>query len=438
MSGSNAEQFLERLKRKQDEPAPQGWRAWGPKAGVAAVLTTLAVALFVPVESTITASGQIVPSARTKTVQHLEGGIVGEVLVKEGQQVKAGDELLRIDLGAAGLNLEEITAKVAALRAAQLRLTAESTGATLSASAFPEDIPPEVRDAELQAYRARLLEQDGQEMAARAQVQIHASRGQEVQAKIEGLKIRVEILKSEYELTAQLAREKLVAELEALQLRKEYETARAELSSTRQGLLSAQAAADEARGKLAEAAGRFRRRAAEELLTTERNLSTASEDLRRARSQRERTSITAPATGIVKGLRSGQPGWVVKPGEQVLEIVPTDALIEVEARLKPADRGLVTVGMPVKIKVSAYDFLRYGALEGKVLRIAADADKAPESQESYFKMVVETEGTALGKSKQPVTPGMQADVDVIIGHQPFIWFLLRPVLKVSAEAFREP
>lgn len=434
----NAEQFLERLKRTADDAPPTGWRAWAPKAGIAAVVLLLGAALFIPVEMTVTAPGQVVPSGRTKAVQHLEGGLVGEVLVKDGQTVTEGAELLRIDLGATGLNFQEITAKVAALRAAQLRLTAESSGQPLDARAFPEDIPAEVREAELHTFRARLLEQDGQVLAARSQVEIHASRGQEVQAKADGLKAKLEILQGEHDITRQLAEEKLVPELEALQVRKEYELTRAELLSTRQGVQSAQAAAAEARGKLAEVEGRFRRRAAEELLTTERNLSTATEDLRRAQSQQERTTITAPVAGIVKGLRSAEPGWVIKPGEQVLEIVPSDATIEVEARLKPSDRGLVNTGMPVKVKVSAYDFLRYGALEGKVQRIAADAEKPVEGQDSFFKMVVQTEGAALGEGKQPVTAGMQADVDVIIGHQPFAWFLLRPVLKVGAEAFREP
>jgi adhesin transport system membrane fusion protein len=120
-----------------------------------------------------------------------------------------------------------------------------------------------------------------------------------------------------------------------------------------------------------------------------------------------------------------------------MQVVPGDAEIELEVRLSPKDRGLVLVNQPVQIKVSAYDFLRFGSLKGHVSRIAADADHDP-SLGSYFKMVVQTDGAVLGKSELPVTPGMQADVDIIIGHQPFAWFLLRPVLKVGAEAFREP
>ena len=118
-------------------------------------------------------------------------------------------------------------------------------------------------------------------------------------------------------------------------------------------------------------------------------------------------------------------------------MVPVDAKIEIEARLSPSDRGLVQVGQKVKVKVSAYDFLRYGALDGVVQLIAADADKDP-SGSSYFKMVIRTDGSALSKKNSPVTSGMTADVDVIVGSQTFAWYLLRPILKIGAEAFREP
>ncbi|RYY64946.1 MAG: HlyD family efflux transporter periplasmic adaptor subunit, partial [Comamonadaceae bacterium] len=252
-----------------------------------------------------------------------------------------------------------------------------------------------------------------------------------------GYRARQEILEREYAITSQLAKERLIPELEAVQRRKELEANRADLAGTQEGHRAALAAAQEARGKLAESEGRFRRRAAEELLAIERQIATTQEDHNRARNQRERTLVSAPITGFVKGLRSSEPGWVVKAGEPILDVVPGDAEIEVEARLSPSDRGLVLQGMPVRVKVTAYDFLRYGALDGDVRMIAADADHA-EDKQSFFKMVVRTRGAVLGPAALPVTPGMQADVDVIVGHQPFVWYLLRPVLKIGAEAFREP
>lgn len=420
-------------------PRQDGRRGWPIRSMPLLMVATaglLAAALFIPVEMSVSAPGSVVPSARVKPVQHLEGGIVRELFVSEGQKVRQGDRLARIELGAQGPNLEEISAKVAALKAARVRLEAEASGQPLSGRAFGDEVTTVARTEQL-TYEARLLELQGQLTAARAQVDMHNSKGAEVEARIQGILARGALLTREYDITRGLAAEKLVSELEATQALKELETNRAELLTTQQALAAARASAAEARGKVAEIEGRFRRRASEELLTTERQIATATEELGRASGQRDRTLLTAQIDGVVKGLRALEPGWVAKPGETLMEIVPADAEIELEARLDPKDRGLVQLDQPVQIKVSAYDFLRFGALEGRVLRIAADADQDTDGR-AYFKLVVQTEGSLLGQSRLPVTPGMQADVDIIVGHQPFAWFLLRPVLKVGAEAFREP
>lgn len=412
-------------------------RRWIARGGFGLLVVLAGVALFTPVEMTVTAPGRIVPSERVKTVQHLEGGIIRAVLVHEGQLVHEGDPLVNVDLGAAGLNLEEVSARLASLRAARVRLGAEAAGQPLAEKDFDASIPPAAAQVELLTWRARVLEQQGLLEAARAQIETGTSKAAEMQAKVAGFASRQDILAHEYGITAQLAGEKLVPELEAVQKRKELEGNKADLAAAREGYRGALAATDEARGKLAESEGRFRRRAAEELLATERQIATTQEDFARAQSQRARTVVTAPIGGIVKGLRSSEPGWVVKAGEAILDVVPAEAAIEVEARLGPGDRGLVLRGMPVRVKVTAYDFLRYGALDGKVRMIAADADQGDDHQ-SYFKMVVQTQQAVIGKASLPVTPGMLAEVDVIVGHQPFIWYLLRPVLKVGVEAFREP
>lgn len=430
--------IVERLKTAHDAHTPASfWRQWGLPLGISLLTIGVGVSLFTPINMNVTAPGKVVPSSRVKTVQHLEGGIVREVFVKEGDAVAMDASLLELDLGAASLNLEELTARKAAMNAARIRLRAEASRSPLTAAQFTEEITEEIRNAELLTYRARRLELEGQLASAGAQVQMQAARILEAQAKIYGLTTRQEIADQQHALTSQLAKEKLVAEIEAIQSRKDVESNRMELTTTQQSLKAVVAAQAEAQGKLAEVEGRFRRRAAEELLTTERQFSTVSEDFQRAQTQRARNVIKAPIAGIIKGLRSSESGWVVKAGEPILDVVPADAQIEIEARLGPADRGLVQVGQPVKVKVSAYDFLKYGALDGVVQMIAADADKEP-SGASYFKMVVRTNSSVLSKNNSPVTSGMTADVDVIVGSQTFGWYLLRPVLKIGAEAFREP
>ena len=430
--------IVERLKNAHNPLTPASfWRKWGLMGGIGLLAVGVGISLFTPINMNVTAPGKVVPSSRVKTVQHLEGGIVKDVFVKEGDSVAEDAPLLELDLGAASLNLEELTARKSAMNAARIRLRAEASRSALTNAQFSEEITDEIRNAELLTYRARSLELEGQLSSARAQVEMQAAKILETQAKIKGLSTRQEISDQQHALTSQLAREKLVAEIEAIQSRKDVESNRMELTTTQQSLKAVVAALADAQGKLSEVDGRFRRRAAEELLTTERQFSTVTEDFQRAQTQRARNVIKAPIAGIVKGLRSSESGWVVKAGEPILDVVPVDAQIEIEARLSPSDRGLVQVGQKVKVKVSAYDFLRYGALDGVVQRIAADADKEPNGS-SFFKMVIRTNSSVLSKSNSPVTSGMTADVDVIVGSQTFGWYLLRPILKIGVEAFREP
>lgn len=430
--------IVDRLKRPRALSASATlWHKWGLPGGIAILVIGGGVALFTPINIDVTSPGKIVPSSRVKTVQHLEGGIVKEVFIKEGDTVAMGADLMKLDLGAASLNLEDLTAKKASMNAARIRLRAEASRSPLTKAQFPADVTDEIRTAELLTYQVRTLELEGQLASSRGQVQVQASRVLEAQAKVSGLKTRQEIVDQQHALTTQLTKEKLVPESEAIQSRKEVESNRMELLTTQQTAKSVAAAVVEAQGKLDEVEGRFRRRAAEELLTTERLYSTITEDFQRAQAQRSRNVIHAPIAGIIKGLRSSEPGWVIRPGEPILEVVPADANIEVEARLSPGDRGLVQLGQRVRVKVSAYDFLRYGALDGRVQQIAADADKDPTGA-SYFKMVIRTNGAVLSNKSLRVTPGMTADVDVIVGSQTFAWYLLRPILKIGVEAFREP
>jgi adhesin transport system membrane fusion protein len=337
--------------------------------GVVVVLAL--VGLGYPVETVVTAPGQVIPSDRVKTVQHLEGGIVTAVLVKEGERVTQGQPMLEIDLGGAGLNLEEISARFSAGQAARIRLRAESQGLPLSREDFPDTLDEDVVRGQLGAYEARMQEHRGMMAAARSALQQALSQEQEHLVKAEALRQRLALYRKELEISEQLLAEKLVGQLEVLQKRREYQTLQGELNLTQQTLVSARAAVAEVRARLAETEGRFRRRASDELAEVERELATVNENLQRARAQRERTVVRAPADGFVKGVRSTSSGWVVKPGEPIMEVVPDEEQVVIEARLSPNDRGFVHVGQSARIKITAYDFLRYGTVDGQVELVAA-------------------------------------------------------------------
>lgn len=407
---------------------------------VGAIAALVLIGLFYPIENVVVASGQVIPSDRVQTVQHLEGGIVTTVHVREGQTVAQGQPLLEIDLGGNSLNLEQLTARKATAQAVKTRLVAESQGKVLRASDFPHELEPKIVQAEMGAFASRTLEQQGSMASAQAQ-QLQA-RGDvaQIQARIQGLETGLRLHQEEAAISKQLAAEQLIGQLEVIDKQRTLEQVRTDLAAARQTLVSNRAKVEQAQAKLVETQGAFRRRASEELAQTERELLSLTEDLSRAQSQRTRTAVLAPTDGVVKGLRSSGAGWVIKPGEPILEIVPDKDEVMVEARLNPADRGYVRPGQATKVKITAYDFLRYGSVPGQVTLVAADADRDPNQPEalSYFRIQASLQQPWVGRTDNRITTGMQAELDLLLGREPFIWYLLRPVLRIQSEAFREP
>ncbi|MCD2512144.1 HlyD family type I secretion periplasmic adaptor subunit [Comamonas endophytica] len=407
---------------------------------VAVVAGLVLFGLFYPVENVVVASGQVIPSDRVQSVQHLEGGIVTAVHVREGQTIGKGDPILDIDLGGASLNLEQLTARSATAQAVRTRLTAESQGQQLEADQFPAEVDARIVRSELGAFSARALEHRG--ALASSEAQLAQARGDVAQtrARIQGLESSLRLYEQEAQIANQLAAEQLIGQLEVIDKQRALEAVRTDLAAARQSLVSNQAKVEQAQAKLMETRGAFRRRASEELAQTERELMSLSEDLSRAQSQRTRTVVVAPTDGIVKGLRSSGAGWVVKPGEPILEIVPDKDEVVVEARLNPSDRGYVHVGQATKAKITAYDYLRYGFVQGRVRLVSADADRDPNRPDapSYFRIQASLEQPWVGRTENRITTGMQAELDLLVGHEPFIWYLLRPVLHIQSEAFREP
>jgi adhesin transport system membrane fusion protein len=432
-------QVLQNLERAPDPGTPAPGRNQR-RIALAALGVLVLVGLFYPVENVVVATGQVIPSDRVQTVQHLEGGIVTSVHVKEGQEVHQGEPLLEIDLGGSSLNLEQLTARNGTAQASRTRLTAESQGLPLKASDFPAELESKIVRAEMGAFSSRALEYQGS--LASSQAMLLQARGDvaQSQARIDGLRNSLALHEQEAGIAQQLAAEQLIGQLEVLDKQRALTLVRTDLAAALQSLVSNRAKVEQAQAKILETQGGFRRRASEELAQTERELLSLSEDLSRARNQRSRTVVLAPTDGVVKGLRSSGAGWVVKPGEAILEVVPDKEEVIVEARLNPADRGYVRAGQETKAKVSAYDYLRYGFVPGKVTLVSADADHDPNVPDSpsYFRIQASLSQPWVGRKDNRITTGMQAELDLLLGREPFIWYLLRPVLHIQSEAFREP
>ncbi len=420
-----------------DRAGPPVWRRRDRRL---AVLILLAVvwSFIGHIEQVVTAPGKIIPQDRVKLIQHLEGGIVKAIVVRENTRVKAGDPLLELDLATGGINRQELSARMAALKFARARLEAESRGREPQ---FPSELAKEydaVAEAERATYKARRDELAGNLDALTGLGGQNRQRVAELQAKQLSLEANLKLARQELAMSEDLVKDNLTSKLDHFQRKGTVERLQGEVSMTRQAILGAQAGQDETSARRREEEAKFRRRAADELGELERKMASLEQELGRANDQEARTVIRSPIDGVVKNLRFQSPGNVVKAGEPIMEIVPEREVLVVEVNLSPADRGYVNVDQPALVKISAYDFFRYGGLEGKVTAIAADSDVG-KNEEQFYRLIVTTDRAYLGEdaARLRIKPGMVGEVDIKVDSRPIFWLLVRPVLKLKHEAFRQ-
>ena len=413
------------------------WRLWDRRALIilaAIILWTLVARI----DRVVTAPAKVIPIDKVKVIQHLEGGIVKELLVKEGQAVKAGDALVVLDLATMGVNGDELTTRLAAMNLTKLRLLAESSGQRFQ---LPKDIDGKLKDsasAELNTFMARQAENRSAIAAIEGQLTQAKQRVEELRARLVSSRQSLALARQELAISQKLIADQLVSEIEHSQRKGAVEKLKGDVSAAEQSIPGALAQVEEMTARKAEELGKYRRRASDELAELERNIASLTEQVSRADDQEDRSVIRSPLDGYVKNLKYVANGNVVKAGEPIMEVVPARDQLVLEVKLSPADRGYVKLDQPALIKISAYDFYRYGALDGKVKAIAADADEG-RNQEQYFRVIVETEKSYFGGQSQGmlIKPGMNGEVDIKVETQWLLWALLRPIFRLKAEAFRE-
>jgi adhesin transport system membrane fusion protein len=411
---------------------------WLARIVAVLILLLAAWALFADLDEVAVASGQVVPQGDVKTVQHLEGGIVEELFVQEGERVSEGQDLLRLALGVTARNPEELRVRMDGLLLKKARLEAESAGRRPE---FPADAAarrPDVVGAERRAYQARRSEFESAIAVLTQQERQSSQEAQEFAAARDARRRERVFAEEALATLEELARDELASRLEVNQKQSELARLVGEIESLNAAIGRANASRREASERKQEADLSYRREAQAELAGVEIEIATVAERLNAADDQQNRTLIRSPIAGVVGEMQFRTLGGVVGPGQPIMEIVPTGGRLVVEARLKPSDRGFVSEGQGATVKVSAYDFIRFGSLEGTVTRIAPDASVA-EDGSPFFKVIVETDRSWLGESEGdlPISAGMEATVDIHTGSRSVADFMLRPVLRLRQEAFRE-
>jgi adhesin transport system membrane fusion protein len=417
-------------------PLP-GWRmvAWP----IIVLLTVMLVwANFAQLDEVATATGHVAPEGKTKLIQHLEGGIVDEIFVKEGDQVRVDSPLIRLNLATSGVNREELVVRLDTQLLIKARLVATVNGTPL---AFPEDVAkrrPTQAVTEQRTFETNLRELAATKERFDQQIRQKELEVQELEAKQRSLNTNLRLLQERFKLSTDLLSKGLTPKLDHLTLQGEMEKTDGELKAVGPSVPRARAAVSEAQKNRDQEVLKFRKEAQLKLGETEESIARLTELLNQANDQGRRAEIKSPIDGIVKNIKFNTIGGIVKGGDPIMEIVPTGDKLVIEGRLNPTDRGYVGVGQKAIVKISTYDFIRYGSLNGEVSLVSADSSQ-DEKGNPYFRFVVNTDKTYLGKDESdlPITPGMEATIDIHTGKKSVMDFLIQPVLKLRSESFRE-
>ena len=404
----------------------------------ACLLAALVWANFAVLEEVTTGEGKAIPSSKIQVIQNLEGGIVSEIFVREGQIVEKGAVLLRLDDTRFISNRGEAEADRLALVARVERLTAEAEGRPIN---MPADIlreAPQLAEDELALYQSRQNRLQSEQRTLGEQLRQKTQELAEFRAKAQQYSSSAGLLQQELNMSQPLVATGAISQVEILRLRRSLVEIRGSLNATNLAIPRAESAMDEIKSKVQESELSFRSEAFKELNEVRTELKKITASSVAIDDRVSRTTVVSPVRGIIKQLKVNTIGGVVQPGNDMLEIVPLDDSLLIEAKVRPQDVAFLHPGQKAMVKFTAYDYTIYGGLKANLELISADTITDEEGN-SFYLIQVRTNKSHLGSEEHPllIIPGMVATVDIITGEKSVLDYLLKPVLKARSEAMRE-
>lgn len=402
------------------------------------VIIALIWAKFAILDEVTHASGKVIPSRQIQIVQNLDGGIVREILTKEGETVAANQIIMHIDDTRFASSYRESIMERANLSADIARLSALAEGKDLK---LPDELPvkfPKVAENARSVYSAQKNEQSSKVASLDEQVRQKASEIEELKSRISQLERSYGLVSKELNMTRPLIKAGAVSEVEVLRLEREANDLQGQLNAAKLSVPRALAALNEANSKINEINTSNQASIYDELNKAKSRYSQLEETLTALKDRVVRTAVRSPVKGIVKKININTIGGVITPGMNIVEIVPLDDSLLIEARIDPKDIGFIHPGANAMVKLTAYDYSIYGGLKGKVEQISADS-MLDDKDRAYYQIRVRTQKNYIGNDhkKLVIIPGMLTNVDVITGRKSVLDYILKPVLKTKQNALTE-
>jgi adhesin transport system membrane fusion protein len=398
-----------------------------------AVLIFLLWASLVRVDIIVRTEGRVVPAGKSQIVQHLEGGIVRNILVHEGELVKADQILIELSDIQAKSSLNQEQSKSSTLRGREARLIAESSGA--ANINFPKDMQDEeVKKAENLAFQARRSRVADEVRVLRDQNAQKRGEVGEAESRRKNLATELEVANQQYKVIENLRRNGAASHLELLDSQSRVQRLTSQIAEAEAAIPRLKAAISESESRAGEVWARYRAEASSELTQIRGDIEKSTFEIGSNKDKLERNQVKAPVSGIINRMSVTTIGGVIKPGEALMEITPNDDNVLIEAKARPNDRANLRSGLPARIRIGAYDYATFGTLEGSVTEVSADT-LIDEREGRYYRVILKAKNQ---KNQIETVPGMTAIADVVVGKRTVISYLLSPLLRFSDRAFRDP
>ena len=394
---------------------------------------------FAVIDEVTKGDGKAIPSSKIQKIQNLEGGIVSELFVKEGQIVEAGAPLVRLDDTRFASNVGETEADRLSMLLRVERLSAEVDDRPLN---FPEDVlkaVPGQAKSEESLYISRRQQLHDEVGGLQEQLIQRQQELREFTSKQAQYRQQLGLQRQEINMSEPLVAQGAVSPVEVLRLKRAEVETRGQLEATTLAIPRAESAIKEVQRKIDETRGKFRSEALTQLNEARTDLNKAQATGKALEDRVSRTLVTSPVRGIVNKMLVNTIGGVIQPGSDLLEIVPLDDTLLVEAKIRPQDIAFLHPGQEATVKFTAYDYTIYGGLKAKLEQIGADTITDEDKKTTYYVIKLRTERSHLGTDEKPllIIPGMVASVDIITGKKTVLSYLLKPIIRARAEALHE-
>jgi adhesin transport system membrane fusion protein len=400
-------------------------------------------AYFADLDQVTRGEGKVIPSSQTQVIQSLDGGTLAEMRVHEGDVVEKDQVVVVIDNTTAKYSLSELQQRYYIASAAIARLQAEIAGKNDPKDIrFPDDVLQNGADKVAQEKAQFVVRQSQlQSQLGTLQDQVDGKK-QDIMAlntKVASARRALDVAQQQVAILTPAVAAGAASRVDLLKAQQEVENYRSEMDNAAASLPSAKSALQEAQSKMLETVATFKAEAAGDLAKQQSDLATVTESMKEASAKVGRTELRSPVKGTVKEIKIRTIGGVIQPAQDIMEIVPIEDTLLIEAQIRPQDRGFIAPNQKAKVKITAYDYSIYGGLDAVLEQISADAIEN-EKKELFFRVRLRTDKNFLiGKQGEqlPIIPGMTATVDILTGHKTVLEYLLKPILKARETAMTE-